>query len=69
MNIELGSSIFYINYSFEGEIQDEKLSAQENQQTKIILKQEIEEEALWKMDFDGDLSKEGDGVGVWVSTP
>ena len=37
---ELGSSIFYNDSSFEGEIKDEKPSILENQQREIILKQE-----------------------------
>jgi hypothetical protein len=67
---ELGSSILYNDYAFEEEKQDdEKLSDQEKQQTELISKQEIQEDGLWTMDFDGIVSKEGAGAGVWVRNP
>jgi hypothetical protein len=69
VDIDIGSSIFYHNYCCKGEKQtDEQLSDKKDQQqqTQIISKQEIEEDGLWTMDFDGVVNKEGARAGVWV---
>ena len=30
---------------------------------------EEEEEGLWSMDFDGDVGKDGAGIGIWIRSP
>jgi ribonuclease HI len=53
-------------------LEDDVYSLEENKTTpkedKIVMVQSYEpKEPLWILDFDGVVSKEGSGVGVWVS--
>ena len=65
---DLGSSIFYNDLCSKYEKQDyEKVLGKENEQQEVI-EQEVEDDGLWSIDFDGVVSKKGARVGVWLRT-
>ena len=57
--------MFYNDIHFEKENPTEI----EQSQTKSILLQDNEDEEFWNMIFDGAVSKEGVGVGIWIIPP
>jgi hypothetical protein len=73
VDTEVGSSIFYNDMCFEEEDPNVlKLPEKEDeyqQVGKISDQQNNEEEEMWNMNFDGVVSKEGVGVGVWIIPP
>lgn len=70
IDIELGFDILFNELTDEAE--DEKKT--ENQQIEIqeTENQQISEdkvEGWWLLHFDGSTEREGDGVGIWMTTP
>jgi hypothetical protein len=69
---EIGSSIFFNDLSFEDKVPDTDMTAKDksDQQTeKISEQQDNAENEMWNMSFDGAVSREGAGVGVWINPP
>jgi hypothetical protein len=72
VDTEIDSSIFYNDLSFEEEepptimiVSDEAM----RQATKCIdLRNRVENE-IWKMSFNGAVSKKGEKADIWVSPP
>ena len=64
---DLDSFILYNNEGIEVKLPNLETDLCEMEENKIdIVKLDEENEPLWNMDFDGDVSKEGSGVDVWV---
>lgn len=69
---EMGSSIFFNDLCFEGKGPEIYMAAkdQSDQQTeKVSEQQDSAENEMWNMSFDGAVSREGAGVGVWINPP
>jgi hypothetical protein len=73
VDIEVGSSIFYNDLCFEEEdpnvLKLPEKEDEDQQAGKISDQQNNEEEEMWNMNFDGVVSKEGAGAGVWIIPP
>jgi hypothetical protein len=72
IDTEVGSSIFYNDLSFEEEESTTIMTTDEETTRKVaecIHPKDHAENEIWNMSFDGNVSKEGEGVGIWVSTP
>jgi hypothetical protein len=72
VEIEIGSSILFIDLSFEEKVPKTDLTIKDklDQQTKEILdKQNSEENEMWNMSFDGVVNREGAWAGVWINPP
>nr|QHR87731.1 hypothetical protein Q903MT_gene1743 [Picea sitchensis] len=67
---EMGSSIFFNDLCFEEKGPEIDMAAkdQSDQQTeKVSEQQDSAENEMWNMSFDGAVSREGAGVGVWIN--
>ena len=72
MDIEVKSSIFYNDLSFEKEEPTTVMNADDKaarQATKCIDPRNQSEKNMWNMIFDGAVSREGVGASVWISPP
>jgi hypothetical protein len=71
-DIEVGSSIFYNDLSFEEKDPTTVMTIKDKSylQTEEITDQEnIEEDEMWNMRFYGAASREGGQYGVWINPP
>jgi hypothetical protein len=66
VDIDIGSTIFYNDLCFE---EDDQSDPKHQQEKQISDQKNNEEDGLWNMDFDGVVSKEGAGAGVWIIPP
>jgi ribonuclease HI len=72
VDTDIGSSIFYNDLSFEEEEPTSVMTVDDK-----VVRREAEcadprnhvENEMWNMSFDGAVSKEGAGAGVWISPP
>jgi ribonuclease HI len=72
VDTEVGSSIFYNDLSFEEEESTTIMTTDEEtmrQEAECVDPKNCVENEIWNMSFDGTVSKEGAGVGVWISPP
>jgi hypothetical protein len=71
VDIEVGSSIFYNDLRFEVEEPIAIMTADEEvtrQATECTDPKNHSKNETWNMSFNGDVSKEGAGADVWIST-
>jgi hypothetical protein len=69
---EMGSSIFFNDLSFEEEGTEIEMDAKyqfDQQNEESSEKKNDTENHMWNMIFDGVVSREGVGVGVWINFP
>jgi len=72
VDIEIGSSIFYNDLSFEREepttvmIVEDKIV---HRAKECIDSRKHVENKMWNMSFDGAINKEGVGASVWINPP
>jgi ribonuclease HI len=69
---ELGSSIFFNDLCFEEkgpEIDMADKDRSDQQIEKFSEQQDSAENEMWSMRFDGAVSREGAGAGVWINPP
>jgi hypothetical protein len=67
---DIDSSILFNNFSFEDKVPDIDMTVKDksDQQTKKVSEQQDSvENEMWNMSFDGVVSREGAGVGVWIN--
>jgi hypothetical protein len=72
VEIEIGSSIFFNDSSFEEKVPETEMTTKDksNRQTKKISEQQDSvENEMWNMNFDGAVSREGAGASVWINPP
>ena len=71
MYTDLGSSIFFNDAHVEPyfPIFSELKEDNEFDKRKEALEKKQNEKVLWTMYFDGSISKEGDGAGIWKISP
>jgi hypothetical protein len=72
IDTEIDSSIFYNDLSFKEEEPTEIMTVDEDttwKAEKCVDPKKRTENKAWNMIFDGAVSKEGEGVGVWISPP
>ena len=71
IDIDLGSSIFYNDFNFEEEqpVWDKQKENECFSKKQEAFGQEHRGKGEWSMYFDGSISKEGVGVGVWIISP
>jgi hypothetical protein len=69
---EIGSSIFFNDLNFEEKVPEIDMTAkdQSDQQNEESLEKKIMQKyRMWNMSFDGAVSREGAGAGVWINLP
>jgi hypothetical protein len=68
---EIGSSIFFNDLSFEEKGSDIDMDSkdQSDQQEESSERQNDAKNWMWNMSFDGAISREGEGAGVWINLP
>jgi hypothetical protein len=72
VDTEVGSFIFYNDLNFEEEEPTTIVTADEEivrETKKCIEPKDHIEKRVWNMSFDGAVSREGAGDGVWVNPP
>jgi hypothetical protein len=72
VDTKIGSSIFYNDLSFEEREETIVMTVEDKvarHAEECVDQRNCTENEMWNMSFDGSISKEGFGVGVWINPP
>jgi hypothetical protein len=73
VDTDIGASIFYNDLCLEEEGKNEpeipEKKGEQLQEEPISDQEDDDDNGLWNMDFDGVVSREGVGAGVWIVPP